>query len=262
LPLLRSNIAECEHGGISGDVGDLQKKLSRWAEQDKALRFFDLYHLLHHEDWLRTAQRHVKQHIGSRTAGCDGVPMKAFEKDLEGNLQRLRKALKEGGFEPRPVRRTYIHEVKPGGRMKERPLGIPDIQDRIVQEALRMMLEPMWEADFSRHSYGFRPNRSTKDAVGSIGNRLTSGQSRAYGGGIAGDIQSCFDTIDPYKLMPLVRRRIKDEKIMSLVRAFLRAGLLEQENDRHSLLGTPPGGIVSPLLANLYLHELDRYMER
>ena len=125
-----------------------------------------------------------------------------------------------------------------------------------------MILEPIWEADFSRHSYGFRPNRSTKDAVGYIGNRLTSGKSRAYGWVIEGDIQAFFDTIDHYKLMQLVRRRIKDEKIMSLVWDFLRAGLMEQGNYRHSLLGTPQGGIVSPLLANIYLHELDRYMER
>ena len=139
--------------------------------------------------------------------------MRDFEKDLEGNLQRLRKSIKEGGFEPQPVRRTYIREIKPGGRIKMRPLGIPDIQDRIVQEALRMVLEPIWEADFSRHSYGFRPNRSTKDAVAYLGARLTAGRSSAYGWVVEGDIQSFFDTIDHYKLMQLVRKRIKDEKL-------------------------------------------------
>ena len=126
-----------------------------------------------------------------------------------------------------------------------RPLGIPDICDRIVQEALRMILEPIWEADFCRHSYGFRPNRSTKDAVAYIGARLTTRRSRGYGWIVEGDIQSFFDTIDHYKLMQLVRKRIKDEKIMSLLWNFLRAGIMEQGNFRHSTLGTPQGGLVT-----------------
>jgi RNA-directed DNA polymerase len=244
------------------DVGDMQKKLSRWAEQDRTKRFYNLFDLLHQDDWIRTAQKHVKQNAGSRTAGCDGVNMRDFERDLEGNLARLREALKEGRFEPRPVRRKYIEEIKAGGRIKRRPLGIPEIQDRIVQEALRMVLEPIWEADFSRNSYGFRPNRSTKDAVAYIGSRLTLSRCTAYGWIIEGDIQSFFDTIDHYKLMQLVRKRIKDEKILDLIWNFLRAGIMEQGNLRHSFLGTPQGGVVSPLLANIYLHELDRYMER
>jgi RNA-directed DNA polymerase len=244
------------------DVGETQKKLSRWAEQDQNHRFYDLYHLLYQDDWTRTAQKHVKQNVGSRTAGCNGVTMKDFEKDLEGNLRRIREALKGEGFEPQPVRRTYIREVKPGGRIKERPLGIPDIQDRIVQEALRMVLEPIWEADFSRHSYGFRPNRSTKDAVAYIGARLTTRNSTGYGWIVEGDIQSFFDTIDHHKLMQLVKKRIKDRKVLSLIWEFLRAGVMEEGTLRHSLLGTPQGGIISPLLANIYLHELDQYMER
>jgi RNA-directed DNA polymerase len=175
------------------DVGETQKKLSRWAEQEQNHRFYDLYHLLYQDDWIRTAQKHVKQNVGSRTAGCNGVTMKDFEKDLEENLRRLQEALKGEGFEPQPVRRKYIREVKLGGRIKARPLGIPDIQDRIVQEALRMILEPIWEADFSRNSYGFRPNRSTKDAVAYIGGRLTIRKSSGYGWIVAGDIQSFFE---------------------------------------------------------------------
>ena len=160
----------------------MQKKLSLWAEQDGSKRFYGLFDLLHQEDWIRTAQVHVKQNVGSRTAGCDGMTMRDFEKDLEGNLQCLRKSIKEGGFEPQPVRRTYIREIKPGGRIKMRPLGIPDIQDRVIQEGLRMVLEPIWEADFSRHSYGFRPNRGTKDAVAYLGARLTAGRKRIWMG--------------------------------------------------------------------------------
>src|SRR5262245_22162882 len=143
-----------------------------------------------------------------------------------------------------------------------RPLGLPALSDRIVQEALRMILEPIWEADFSRHSYGFRPNRSMKDAVAHLGARLTSGKSMAYGWIIEGAIQSFFDTIDHQKLMRLVQQRLRDKRILFLVWKFLRAEIMEQGNLRHSMLGTPPGGIVSLLLANIYLHELGRYMER
>jgi RNA-directed DNA polymerase len=226
------------------DVGETQKKLSQWAEQDKTHRFYDLYHLLYHEDWLRTAQAHVRQNAGSQTAGCDGVTMKDFEENFEDNLKRLQEAIQRNRFEPQPVRRTYIREVKAGGRIKMRPLGIPEICDRIVQEALRMILEPIWEADFSRHSYGFRPDRSTKDAVAYIGARLAGTSNQRYGWIIEGDIQSFFDTIDHRQLMQRLRRRIKDTKILSLIWKFLRAGIMEQGDFRHSLLGTPQGGIV------------------
>ena len=134
------------------DVSEMQTKLSQGAEQDRTRRFDDLYHLLYNDDWLRTAQAHVRQNAGSRTAGCDGVVMRHFEEDLGGNLKRLGEDLKAGRFEPQPVRRAYIREIKAGGRIKMRPLGIPAIRDRSVQEALRMVIEPIWEADFSRHS--------------------------------------------------------------------------------------------------------------
>jgi RNA-directed DNA polymerase len=223
----------------------MQTKLSRWAEEDTSRSFKDLYNLLYDEDWLRTAQAHVRRNAGSRTAGCDGVTMKDFEEDLEGNLKRLGEDIKANRFEPHPVRRAYIREVKAGGRIKMRPLGIPAIRDRIVQEALRMVLEPIWEADFSRHSYGLRPDRSTQDASTYIGARLTGGKSKAYGWIVEGDIQSFFDTINHQKLMQLLRRRIRDRKILSLIWRFLRAGIMEQGNLRHSFLGTPQGGIVT-----------------
>jgi RNA-directed DNA polymerase len=233
-------------GGISVNVGEMQTTLSRWAEEDKTRQFEDVFNLLYDGDWLRTAQAHVKQNAGSRTAGCDGVVMRHFEENLEGNLTGLGEGLKAGRFEPQPVRRTDIREIKAGGRSKMRPLGILAISDRIVQEALRMVLEPMWEADFSRHSYGFRPNRSTKDAVAYLGSRLTSGRSMGYGWIVEGDIQSFFDTINHQKLMQLVQRRIRDKRGLSLVWKFLRAEIMEQGILRHSMLGTPQGGIVTP----------------
>jgi RNA-directed DNA polymerase len=186
--------------------------------------------------------------------------MKVFEEDLEKNLQKLGESLKAGKFEPLPVRRRTIKEVKADGRTKERPLGIPTIQDRIVQEALRMILEPIFEVDFSRNSYGFRPNRCTKDAIAYIGLRLTN--PHTYGWVIEGDIQAFFDTIDHLKMRRLVERRIKDKRLMSIIWKFLKAGVMEQGNVQNTLLGTPQGGIISPLLANIYLHELDRYMEQ
>ena len=190
--------------------------------------------------------------------GGDGVTRCLFEVDLESNLETLRQELKAGTFVPLPVRRTTIEERKADGRLKERRLGIPALRDRIVQEGLRMILEPIYEADFSRHSYGFRPNRSTKDAVTYLATRLTNGSS--YGWAIEGDIRACFDEVRHGKLMRLLRRRIQDNKLLHLVWCFLRAGCLEGLSYRPTLAGVPQGGIVSCVLANIYLHELDRFM--
>jgi RNA-directed DNA polymerase len=138
---------------------------------------------------------------------------------------------------------------------------MPGIKDRIVQEALRMILEPIWEADFSIHSYGFRPHRSTYDAIATIGNRLTGRSGEIYQWVIEGDIISYVDTIPHRKLMKAVKKRIADRDIRNLLWKFLRAGVMVKGHLEDTLTGTPQGGIISPLLANLYLHELDRYME-
>ena len=143
------------------NVGEMQRKFSQWADQDKERKFFDLYDLLYDKDWLRLAHDHVKQNAGSSTAGCDGINMETFDENLESNLQQLTEELQSETFKPYPVRRVYI----PKTNGKVRPLGIPSIKDRIVQEALRMMLEPIFEADFSPYSFGFRPTRCTMDAI-------------------------------------------------------------------------------------------------
>jgi RNA-directed DNA polymerase len=173
------------------DVREKQSRLSLMVVTDGSIRFSDLYGLLHNSDWLRAAHDHVKQNAGSKTAGCDGIVMRDFDEDLEDNLKALKEDLKAGRFEPLPVRRTYITETKRDGKKKQRPLGIPTIRDRIVQEALRMVLEPIFEVDFSRNAYGFRPNRCTKDAVAYIGLRLT--KPKNFGWVIEGDIKSFFD---------------------------------------------------------------------
>jgi RNA-directed DNA polymerase len=238
------------------NVGEMQRKLSQWATQDKDMQFFDLDHLLYDRDWLRLAHDYVKQNAGSITAGCDGINMAIFDENLEGNLQALIEELKSETFKPSPVRRVYI--PKPNG--KTRPLGIPSIKDRIVQEALRMVLEPIFEADFSLYSFGFRPTRRTMDAIKCI--TWSTQEHKKYFWIIEGDISSYFDTIHHPKLLRLVGRRIKDKKILRLVWNFLRSGVMEKRTFRDTTLGTPQGGIISPLLANIYLHELDRYMER
>jgi len=238
------------------NVGEMQRKLSEWATQDKGMKFFDLYHLLYDRDWLRLAHDYVKQNAGSITAGCDGITMTTFDENLEVNLQSITEELQSETFKPMPVRRVHI--PKPNG--KTRPLGIPSIKDRIVQEALRMALEPIFEADFSPYSFGFRPTRRTMDAIKCI--TWSTQEHKKCFWIIEGDISSYFDTIHHPKLLRLVGRRIKDKKILRLIWNFLRAGVMEKRTFRDTTLGTPQGGIVSPLLANIYLQELDRYMER
>ena len=240
------------------NVDEMQKKLSQKAAKEPGHQFENLYGLLCNEVWLRVAHHTVNTNQGRETAGIDGETMSTFNGDLEGHLTRLQEKLKAKTFEPMPVKRVYI--PKPNSE-KKRPLGIPTLLDRIVQEALRMILEPIWEADFSVHSYGFRPNRSTYDAMTYIGKRLASNAGQSYQWSIEGDIASYFDTIPHRRLMKAMKKRVADRNIRDLLWKFLRAGVMQQGTIKETLTGTPQGGIVSPLLANIYLHELDRYIE-
>ncbi len=182
--------------------------------------------------------------------------MEDFDEHLEDNLQHLAQDLKTQAFEPYPVRRVYI----PKSNGKVRPLGIPSIRDRIVQEALRMILEPIYEADFRQYSFGFRPNRCTMDAIKCI--TWSTQEIKKFFWTIEGDISSYFDTINHKRLMKLLGHRIKDRKLLTIVEKFLKAGVMERKLFTGTTEGTPQGGIISPLLANIYLHELDKYMER
>jgi group II intron reverse transcriptase/maturase len=237
------------------NIGEMQRKLSLWAEQDKGRKFYGLFDLIGDMDWLRLASDYVAQNAGNKTAGCDGINVWEWEEDLEGNLQRLQASLKSGSFEACPVRRVYI----PKANGKLRPLGIPSYRDRVVQEAVRMVLEPIYEADFSRYSFGFRPNRCTMDAVSYL--QRCAKEHQGYFWAIEGDISVYFDTINHRKLMKLLRRRVSDGKLLDLIWGFLRSGVMERKLFKDTTLGTPQGGIVSPLLANVYLHELDRHLE-
>jgi RNA-directed DNA polymerase len=238
------------------NVGELQRKLSRWAEQDRERQFFDLYHLLYDKDWLRLAHDSVAQNAGSVTAGCDGITMRDFDQHLAENLQTLADELRAQTYEPCPVRRVYIPKANGG----QRPLGIASIRDRIVQEAVRMVLEPIYEADFRPYSFGFRPNRCTMDAIRAI--LWSTTDHKKFFWIIEGDLAAYFDTIHHRKLVTLLKRRIADRKLLRLIWKFLRAGVMEGKLFRDTLRGAPQGGIASPLLANIYLHELDKYMER
>jgi len=239
------------------EIGERQRQLRLWAEQDKERRFYDLYGLLSNHDWLTAAHASVSKHAGSATAGTDGMHMDVFDAKYEENFGKLREELKASTFEPDPVRRAYI--PKTNGTW--RPLGIPSMKDRIVQEALRMLLEPIWEADFANESYGFRPGRCTMDAVIALYNTLR-GSNKTYQWIIAGDSTSYFDTIPHRQLMKCVTRRIQDKDILELLWKFLRAGVLAKGKLRNTMTGTPQGGIMSPLLANIYLHAFDVYMRK
>jgi retron-type reverse transcriptase len=172
---------------VTVNVGEIQRELSLKAARSSGHLFDDLYRYLYNDDWLRLAHDYVKQNAGSITAGCDGINLSAFDERLEENLQRLAEELKSETFEPYPVRRVYI----PKSNGKLRPLGIPSIKDRIVQEALRMILEPICEADFSQYSFGFRPNRCTMDAIKCISFSARQPQKNFWI--IEGDISSFFD---------------------------------------------------------------------
>ena len=238
-------------------VDETQEKLAVWA-QDPDHRFFDIYHLVYDEDWLYRAFLSVKSNSGSGTAGVDEETVEDFGENLQKNLKDLRKSLKSESYTPSPVRQTYI----PKGDGRKRPLGIPTIRDRIVQEALRMILEPIYETDFSGSSYGFRPNRSTHDALTSVYQRLTPASPSYMPWVIDADIEGFFDNVDHRTLEQIIQDRIEDQKIRDLVWKFLKAGYVEDGETHQTILGTPQGGIISPLLANVYLNELDQWVKQ
>lgn len=236
------------------DVGEMQTKLASWS-QDRERRFSDIYNLLYDRDFLYRAYKNVKSNSGSRTAGVDGQTMRDLEENLGEHLTDLRESLKSQSYDPQPVRRTYI----PKGDGRERPLGIPTIKDRIVQEALKTVLEPIYETDFSDHSFGFRPNRRTHDAIKMVRIPMQAGKMYWV---IDADIKGFFDAVDHGTLGKIMQDRITDRKVLKLIWEFLKAGVMEDGIFRHSMLGTPQGGIVSPLLANIYLNELDQWAKQ
>jgi RNA-directed DNA polymerase len=236
-------------------VLEIQTKLHRWANDDPHRRFDDLYNLVTDPGVLVMAWERVAGNKGARSAGVDGKTAAFVEERIgvENFLAELRQQLKSRSFRPLPVRERMI--PKPGSR-KRRRLGIPTIADRVVQASLKLVLEPIFEADFAPCSYGFRPNRRAHDATAET--RFLA--SKTYEWVLEGDITACFDEISHSALMDRVRARIADKRVLALVKAFLNAGVLtEVGTSRETITGTPQGGILSPLLANVALSVLDEH---
>ena len=233
----------------------MQTKLHRWATADPGRRFDDVFNLVHDPAFLLAAWDRVRGNKGGRTAGVDGiVPRFVPAEDVTEMLADLRQAVKTGEFAPLPVRQRLI----PKANGKTRSLGIPTMTDRIIQASLKLVLEPIFEADFEPCSYGFRPRRRAQDAVAEI-HYYTTG-NRCYEWVLEGDIKACFDEIDHPALMARVRGRIADKRVLGLIRAFLKAGVLTEDGlNRDTRTGTPQGGILSPLLANIALSVLDEH---
>jgi RNA-directed DNA polymerase len=233
-------------------VLEIQTKLHRWAMSDPHRGFDDLFNLIADPAFLRVAWARVRGNKGARSAGVDGQSAYYVERErgVEAFLADVREALRSRAFVPLPVKERMI--PKAGG--KKRRLGIPTVTDRVVQASLKLVLEPIFEADFRPCSYGFRPNRRAHDAVAEA--RYFT--SRCYEWVVEGDITACFDEISHPALMNRVRHRIADKRVLALVKAFLKAGIFTRDEGlRESNTGTPQGGILSPLLANIALSILD-----
>lgn len=229
----------------------LQRTLYRAAKRQPDRRFTLLYDKVCRPDVLQDAWRRVASNHGA--AGVDQMDIeavRAYGEDVF--LTELAEDLRTHRYRVRPVRRVHIPQ--PGQRGRTRPLGIPTGQDRVVQMAVKRVIEPLFEADFLPNSYGFRPKRTPRMALSQIAQSIHTGYQHV----VDVDLQSSFDTIDHELLMQLVERRVGDVDVLRLIRAWLKAGVLEEGKVTHPLRGTPQGGVISPVLSNIVLHEVDK----
>lgn len=231
-----------------------ERMLTRLTSGESADRvWFSLMDKTYAPANLQSAFNQVWSKGGS--AGADGQTVRHVERAAEAELARLHEQWRAGTYRPQPVRRAWI--AKPGSK-DQRPLGIPAVRDRIVQGALRHVLEPIFETEFAGHSYGFRPGRGAKDALRRVDGLLKAGHVWV----VDADLKSYFDTIPHDRLLARVKGRVADGRVLALVEGFLRAGVMEEAKGwQPTQRGTPQGGVISPLLANLYLNPLDHQME-
>jgi len=256
----------CPEAETIKQAGEIQSKWD-WIETDiwtkrmltaleegvKGNVWFSLIDKVYSKRNLEVAARQILANRGS--AGVDHVTVEAFARNLEGNIEGIQQGLKEGSYRPQTIRRVHIPKV---GSKELRPLGIPTVRDRVVQAALRQVIEPIFEHEFAESSYGFRPCRGCKDALRQVERLLKTGYEYV----VDADIKRYFDTISHKRLMEKVEERIADGRVNLLIAEFLKQRVLEELREWQPEEGTPQGGAISPLLANIYLNELDHEMER
>lgn len=237
----------------SVSVRELQRTLASKSKSSPSFRFYSLYDKVYRTDVLSEAWRRVRANGGS--SGADGTTLGDVERrGVDLFLSALQEELKTGRYRPTPLRRVYI----PKANGKKRPLSIPTVKDRVVQQAVRTVIEPLFEVHFLPPSYGFRPKRGTHDAVREVVKLLNWGLVNV----IETDIEDCFGAIPHQGLMRRLSARVADGRVLGLIRAWLRCGVMEQGAVRSAVAGTPQGGVISPLLANVYLDALDQEWNR
>jgi RNA-directed DNA polymerase len=229
-----------------------EKMLRTLARGVKGGKWFSLVDKVYAERTLSLAWEKVRANAGG--SGVDGITVEHFAKTAQDRLLVVKEHLKSATYQPKPVKRVRI--PKPGSK-ETRPLGIPTVTDRVVQQAVRLVLEPIYEHRFAAHSYGFRPGRSCHDALRRVDGQLGGGHTHV----VDIDIEGYFDSIDQERLMELLREELSDGRLLSVIERMLKAGVLEEGVWESSETGTPQGGVISPLLSNLYLDGLDKLME-